>query len=275
MNPPPYADWIGRREQTQECLSGNLVKRIAATLGQAAPAPGDVLPPLWHWAFFQPAIDQLALGRDGHPAHLPLLPPTGNRNRMWAGGRMEFFEPLRVDAQATRSSTLLNVEEKAGRTGALLFATLRHDYLQDGNLCLREDQDIVFREPNPPRLGDGEAMPPADWQDNVEPTTTLLMRYSAVTFNTHRIHYDWPYATGVEGYPGLVVHGPLIATLNLRAFCRANPDVRLRSFAYRGVRPLIAPEPFQVGGRISAPGKAELWAGDERGIAQQAELTFD
>ncbi|MFK0089611.1 hypothetical protein ACIQUS_20225 [Pseudomonas sp. NPDC090755] len=275
MSNSPYAQWIGRREHTEERLGSNLVKRIAATLGQATPAPGDALPPLWHWAFFQPAVDQLELGRDGHPLQLPILPPTVNRNRMWAGGRIEFFEPLRVDALATRISTLLNVEEKTGRGGSLLFATLRHDYQQDGKLCLREEQDIVYREPSPPRLGDGQGLPPADWQETVEPTSTLLMRYSAVTFNAHRIHYDWPYATDVEGYPGLVVHGPLIATLNLRAFCHANPEARLRRFAYRGVRPLIAPEPFQVGGRITAPGQAELWAGDARGIAQQAELTFD
>ncbi|WP_449433183.1 FAS1-like dehydratase domain-containing protein [Pseudomonas putida] len=275
MSNSPYAEWIGRREETQERLAGNLVKRIAATLGQAAPAPGDGLPALWHWAFFQPTVDQLELGRDGHPAQLPILPPTVKRNRMWAGGRIEFFEPLRVDARATRVSTLLNVEEKAGRGGSLLFATLRHDYLQDANLCLREEQDIVYRQPSPPRLGDGQGMPIADWQETVEPTSTLLMRYSAVTFNAHRIHYDWPYATEVEGYPGLVVHGPLIATLNLRAFCRANPEARVRRFAYRAVRPLIAPEPFQVGGRITAPGKAELCAGDERGVAQLAELIFD
>ncbi|VVP33477.1 Mesaconyl-C(4)-CoA hydratase [Pseudomonas fluorescens] len=194
---------------------------------------------------------------------------------MWAGGRVEFFKPLRVDAQASRVSTVLNVEEKAGRTGSLLFVTLGHDYLQDGDLTIREEQDIVYREPTPPRLSSSQALPVADWEEGVEPTPTLLLRYSAVTFNGHRIHYDWPYATKTEGYPGLVVHGPLIATLNLRAFSRANPQSRLRRFAYRGIRPLIAPEPFSVGGRIVAPGQAELWAGNDAGMAQQAELTFD
>lgn len=275
MSTSPYSEWIGRRERTQERLSLGLVQRIAATLGQAAPQSGEALPPLWHWAFFQPAAEPLALGRDGHPVAPAILPPAGERNRMWAGGRVEFFEPLRVDGRANRLSTVLDVEEKSGRSGSLLFVTLRHDYLQDGNLCLREEQDIVFRQPSPPRLGDSQALPPADWQHSVEPTPTLLMRYSAVTFNAHRIHYDWPYATQVEGYPGLVVHGPLIATLNLRAFCQANPQARLRRFAYRGVRPLIAPEPFQVGGLIIAPGQAELWAGNAQGVAQQAELSFD
>ncbi|MCY1397709.1 hypothetical protein D3C76_413200 [compost metagenome] len=275
MSASPYADWIGRSETTHECLNSCLVKRIAATLSEPAPAPGEALPPLWHWAFFQPTVAEGGLGGDGHPAQLPILPRDASRNRMWAGGCVEFFEPLRVDGKAIRCTTLLKAEEKVGRTGALLFVTLRHDYLQDGDLAVREEQDIVYREPTPPKLASDIALPAGDWQEPVVPTSTLLMRYSAVTFNTHRIHYDWPYATEVEGYPGLVVHGPLIATLALRAFCRANPQARLRRFAYRGVRPLIAPQPFSVGGRIKAPGNAELWAGNAAGVAQQAELTFD
>ena len=276
MSESPYADWIGRSEQTHERLNSGLVERIAATLSEKAPAAGEDLPPLWHWAFFQPAVDATGLGADGHPAlGSGLLPLAGKRHRMWAGGRVEFFEPLRVDGLASRITTLLNVEEKVGRTGSLLFVTLRHDYLQDDRLAVREEQDIVYREPTPPRLASSQALPAADWQETVEPTPTLLFRYSAVTFNGHRIHYDWPYATETEGYPGLVVHGPLIATLNLRAFTRANAQARLRRFAYRGLRPLIVPEPFSVGGRIIAPGQAELWAGNDAGMAQQAELTFD
>ena len=194
---------------------------------------------------------------------------------MWAGGRLEFHAPLRVGREASRVTRILNVEEKHGRTGALLFVTLRHDYLQDGHLALREEQDIVYREPSPPRLGGTEALPEGAWREAVEPSPVLLFRYSAVTFNGHRIHYDWPYVTEAEGYPGLVVHGPLIATLSLRAFCRANPQARLRRFAYRGLRPLICPEPFELGGRPSGPGKAEVWAGSGAGIAQRGEVEFD
>src|SRR5690606_37345708 len=138
-----------------------------------------------------------------------------------------------------------------------------------------EEQDIVYREPTPPKLTGNGALPQGSWQETVTPSPTLLFRYSAVTFNGHRIHYDWPYVTQTEGYPGLVVHGPLMATLNLRAFCRANPEARVRRFAYRGVRPLIAPQPFDIGGRIVAPGQAELWTGKAEGVAQQAEVTFD
>lgn len=275
MTDSPYAALIGRSERTTEHLSVSLAKRIAATLGESAPASGQTLPALWHWAFFQPAMEEEGLGNDGHPAHSSLLPAIQNRNRMWAGGRVEFLEALRVGVEATRITTVLKIEEKSGRTGSLLFATLRHDYVQDGRLAIREEQDIVYREPTPPRLASGEALPLAGWQESITPTPVLLFRYSAVTFNSHRIHYDWPYVTETEGYPGPVVHGPLIATLNLRAFCRANPQARVRHFEYRGIRPLISPHPFIVGGRLYAPGRAELWAGNEAGVAQRAELTFD
>ncbi|WP_069865034.1 FAS1-like dehydratase domain-containing protein [Pseudomonas citronellolis] len=275
MSEMSYTSWIGRTQESQEELSTLLVSRLAATLGEPAPAAGEALPPLWHWAFFQDAVPEAGLGADGHPARGGFLPPADGRNRMWAGGRLEFHEPLRVGRQASRVTTILKVEEKHGRTGALLFVTLRHDYLQDGRLALREEQDIVYREPSPPRLGGTEALPEGAWREAVEPSPVLLFRYSAVTFNGHRIHYDWPYVTGAEGYPGLVVHGPLIATLNLRAFCRANPQARLRRFAYRGLRPLISPEPFELGGRPSGPGKAEVWAGNAAGIAQRGEVEFD
>lgn len=272
-----HAAWLGRTERYRETLGATLSRRLAATLSVPAPAPGEPLPPLWHWAYFfepEPA-EEAGLGADGHPARGGFLPPADGRNRMAAGGRFEFHEPLRVEASVERVSTILQVEEKVGRSGALLFVTVRHDFLQDGRLALREEQDIVYREPTPPKLAGGEPMPAADWREAITPTPTLLFRYSAVTFNGHRIHYDWPYVTEAEGYPGLVVHGPLIATLNLQAFCRAHPEARVRRFAYRGQRPLIAPTPFEVGGRIVASGKAELWAGNADGIAQRADVEFD
>jgi len=269
--------WIGRSEQVHDQLSHNLLMRIAATLNERTPDHGEALPPLWQWCFFQEPMPESGLGGDGHPARGGFLPPADNRNRnrMWAGGRVEFIEPLMAGAEAARVSTIKHVEEKQGGTGALLFVTVQHDYLQDGRLAIREEHDIVYREPSPPKTSSSEPMVAGDWREQVTPTSTLLFRYSAVTFNGHRIHYDWPYVTETEGYAGLVVHGPLIATLNLRAFYRANPDARLRRFAYRGLRPMIAPQPFEVGGRIVAPGKAELWAGDGNGLAQKAEVEFD
>jgi itaconyl-CoA hydratase/mesaconyl-C4 CoA hydratase len=157
----------------------------------------------------------------------------------------------------------------------LLFVTVRHDYSQNGQLCLREEQDIVYREPNPPKLASDQAPATAQWSETITPTPTLLFRYSAVTFNGHRIHYDHPYVTATEGYAGLVVHGPMIATLLLRACVRANPQARVRHFAYRGVRPLTVPTPFDVSGRLLEPGQAQLWAGNEAGVAQSADVTFD
>lgn len=273
--PMDFTAWIGRTEEAQDHLSVNLIKRIAATFGEPTPAIGDPLPPLWQWCFFQEPVFESQLGGDGHPARGGFLPPADNRNRMWAGGRVEFLRSLNVGADAHRLSTILHIEEKHGRTGSLLFVTVRHDYSQQGELCVREEQDIVYREPNPPKLSSGDAPEQGDWNEVIEPTPTLLFRYSAVTFNGHRIHYDYPYVTDTEGYSGLVVHGPMIATFNLRAFIRANPDRHVRHFAYRGVRPLNVPAAFRVGGRVVEPGKAQLWAGNDAGVAQSAEVIFD
>ena len=274
MTPSAPETWIGRSQTVHDCISHNLVKRIAATLGEPAPAPGAPLPELWHWAFFQDAVEHSGLGGDGHPARGGFLPPADNRNRMWAGGRLEFIHPLRVDAQVSRRSTIINVQEKHGRTGSLLFVTVQHEYVQDGQRALIEEQDIVYREPSPPKLGGTEPMPQGDWHLHVQPSPTLLFRYSAVTFNGHRIHYDWPYVTETEGYPGLVVHGPLIATLNVQAFVRANPQLTVRRFSFRGVRPLICPDAFDVGGRLIGEGKAQVWAGNQAGQAQVGEIEF-
>ncbi|MDZ3991939.1 FAS1-like dehydratase domain-containing protein [Pseudomonas sp. Teo4] len=267
--------WVGRSETCNDRITHNLVKRIAATLGETPPAPGEALPLLWHWAFFQDPVEAAGLGSDGHPARGGFLPPAQNRNRMWAGSRLEFVTPLRVEAEVSRQSTLLKVEEKQGRTGSLLFVTVRHEYVQDARTALIEEQDIVYREPTPPKLGGTDTAPSGDWQETVTPDATLLFRYSAVTFNGHRIHYDWPYVTETEGYPGLVVHGPLIATLSLRAFQRANPAALVRRFAFRGLRPLISPAPFAVGGRLLESGKAQVWATAAEGMAQAGEVDFD
>lgn len=274
MNSVDLSARIGRRQESQDRISFNLVKRIAATLGEVAPQPGEPLPPLWHWAFFQEPVAASELGPDGHPALGGFLPPAHNRNRMWAGSRIKFYQPLKVEAEVTCVSTILNVEEKHGRTGSLLFVTVRHEYFQDGQRALQDEQDIVYREPTPPKLSGTEALPEGQWQEHIQPDATLLFRYSAVTFNGHRIHYDWPYVTGTEGYPGLVVHGPLIATLNLRAFTKAHPTARLKRFTFRGVRPLISPQPFEVGGRLIDSGKAQVWAGNKDGTAQIGEVEF-
>lgn len=272
---PQPGDWLGRKETSRDEISHNLVRRIAATFSEAPPQSGEALPMLWHWAFFHDPVPESGLGADGHPARGGFLPPAEGRNRMWAGGRLEFIQPLRVGAEAERVTTIIKVEEKTGRTGSLLFVTVKHEYLQLGELAILEEHDIVYREPTPPRLSDNSPLSIATWSENISPSPTLLFRYSAVTFNGHRIHYDWPYVTEAEGYAGLVVHGPLIATLQLRAFQHAHPQARIRKFNHRGVRPLIAPDPFTVSGRITEPGRAELWASNQNGAAQRADIEFD
>lgn len=269
------SQWLGRTQEVHDQLSRNLIQRIAATFNVAAPGHGEELPWLWHWCFFSEAFDTNNLGPDGHPNLGTFMPPAHGRNRMWAGGRLDFFEPLRVGGEATRKTRIEKITEKKGNTGALLFVTLVHEYWQDGRQCILEEQDIVYREPSPPKLSAGEPVQEMDWQETVSPDPVLLFRYSALTFNAHRIHFDWPYVTETEGYPNLVVHGPLTATLSMAAFVRANPLARVHRFAFRGLRPLIAPDAFQVAGRHTGLGSADLWASNASGLCQSAVVDFD
>lgn len=268
------SDWIGKQERSDDTLNEALVKRVAVTLDLPCPQKGQPLPLLWHWAFFQEPATADQLRRDGHPVLGDFLPPVEGRNRMWAGGRLNFIRPLCIGLAAHRHSTIADLKEKQGRTGKLLFVTVHHDYTQRGQTCIQEEQDIVYREPTSPRLSLDTPLPEPEWSQAIRPTPVLLFRYSAVTFNGHRIHYDWPYATEVEGYPGLVVHGPMIATLMVQAFCNAHPGAVPMCLSYRGLRPLIADGDFQVAGRLQAPGRAALWAFNDHGLAHEAEIHY-
>lgn len=275
--------WVGRTESCDDNIDPGHIEKMAITLGAGIPEAGDVLPNLWHWGLFVKPVAYEGLGVDGHPVTGGFLPPAQNRNRMWAGGRVRFLNPLLVGTPATRKSTILAIKEKEGRTGSLTFVTVQHEITQDYVLCISEEQDIVYRQPTPPKLDGSIAAPEAQWSETVEPSTVMLFRYSAVTYNGHRIHYDLDYVTREEGYPGLVVHGPLIATKMSRAFAHAHPDKKVTSFSYRGLRPLIAPAPFEVAGRLvetvaenntENEGRAELWAEQDGTLAHQAEVTF-
>lgn len=271
---PDSSSWIGRHITADSGLDAEHAKRVALTLNDPIPQVGDSLPSLWQWAFFTDSVPTPGLGTDGHPATGTFLPPTGDRIRMWAGGRVNLSKPLLVGVPASKKSTIQAIQEKEGRQGKLLFVTIRHDYTQNGETAISEEQDLVYRRPSPPVLKGTQPAPQSQWTTQVEPHSTLLFRYSAVTFNSHRIHYDFPYVTAEEGYPALVVHGPLIATLMLRGFQNANPDKTVRHFAYRGLRPLVAPTPFHVAGRILPDGKAELWAEQDGTLAHQATVTL-
>lgn len=268
-------DWVGRQQSVTDFISVAHTKKIAYSVNAPVPADGDFLPHLWHWAFFIDPAPLEELGTDGHAARGGFLPPADNRNRMWAGGRLNFVRHLLVGKEATCVSTIKSIVEKEGRTGKLLFVTLEHSYEQDGEVCFIEEQDIVYREPTPPKLTGDIPAPTAQWSQEVRPTTTMLFRYSAVTFNGHRIHYDYPYANREEGYPGLVVHGPLIATKVLQSFTESNPDKKVTYFGFRGVRPLIGTDIFKVEGTFEGQNTAKLWAQQESTIAQTAEVKFN
>lgn len=226
------------------------VAALSAVLDQPEPVAmaGDPLPPLWHWLYFLQWPNQRDLGEDGHPAHGHFLPPIPNRQRMFAGGRCEIIEPLRVGEPAQRISILNTVATKHGTTGELLFVTVRNEYSQHGRACLVEEQDIVYRSgrsggPHPSEL-DTSATPHSDepWRLPLQPDPTMLFRFSALTANAHRIHYDAPYAQGEEGYPGLVVHGPLLVLAMLELVRLNAPSRPVRSLSYRLRRPVFAGE---------------------------------
>lgn len=271
--------WIGRTSSKRDTICPARVDDLGAMLDRAeSPHAGDPLPPLWHWLFFHPTVRQSDLGNDGHPARGTFLPPVPLPRRMWAGGRLEFLQPLRIDQEATQISTVRAVDLKQGSTGPLLFVKVGYEIQdRDGAVLIREEQDLVYRD-----FAAANAAPqrtPAEkleWSMSIVPSASLLFRYSALTFNAHRIHYDLPYATEVEGYPGLVVHGPLIATLMLELLHRFLPGERIRSFAYRAVSPLFQIEPFQVCGRRGATaGEVSLWAQTEAGrVAMLATATL-
>lgn len=247
---PRFDDWIGRSSSSVDRIDERLAKSLEAILGpHLAPVGDGVAPHCIHWCL-SPAIAPMAeLGRDGHPEKSLDLPPVPQPRRMWAGGRIRTLDPLRIGDAVTRVSTIRRVERKVGRSGELWFVTIEHDYRTERGTAVIEDQDLVYREP--PQAG--AAPKPAQMPEprprstafTVDPSTVMLFRYSAITFNGHRIHYDAPYATGVEGYDGLVVHGPIQATL-LYNLALASEGRVPGDFTYRGLAPAFADRPITV-----------------------------
>jgi 3-methylfumaryl-CoA hydratase len=230
---------------------------------------GDPLPPPWHWTLCVPAARQSAIGPDGHPARGGFLPPVPLPRRMWAGGRLTFPQPLRVGEAVQRRSQVVSVEHKCGRSGELVFVLVRHEFHGALGLAITEEHDIVYRDlpvAGAPAPASTPAPAEASWQRDIAPDDVLLFRYSALTFNGHRIHYDRRYVTEVEGYPGLVVHGPLIATLLLDLLRRKLPDATIAAFEFKAVKPLFDIAPFSVHGQPEADGRTvRLWARDAEG----------
>lgn len=244
--------WIGRTARTTDDLAPTQARAAAAMLDAAPPPPavGDELPPLWHWFHFLPNAPQARLGDDGHPPRGDFLPPIPYPRRMFAGARVRVLRPLRLGRPAERTGTVRDVVLKEGRSGRLAFVTVDYAVEQDGVRCLEETQDIVYREPGPPvpapvPVAAWPAVADDAWTRVVTPDPRLLFRFSALTFNAHRIHYDRDWARDAEGYPGLVVHGPLTALLLLE-LARARMARPVVGFEFRGVAPLFDLAPFRL-----------------------------
>ena len=270
---PDLTSWIGRSETVRDTIHPTSVAALTATLDHPAAAvePGTKLPPLWHWLYFLPLHRQSEIGADGHARRGGFLPPVPLPRRMWSGSQFEFRTPVRVGDRVARTSTIDDVTTKTGRTGTLVFVRVRHEVRCNDapDPALIEFHDIVYREAQRP---DDVAPPPqaapaeAAWRREIVPDDVLLFRYSALTFNGHRIHYDRRYVTEVEGYPGLIVHGPLIATLLLDLLRRERPDADVAAFRFKAVRPTFDLYPFHVSGAPQGDGKTvRLWASDHEG----------
>lgn len=271
------AAWVGRSETITDQIDIGRAVAMAATLDSPVSLViGDSLPPLWHWLYFWSAIPASQLGTDGHAQRGEFLPPVTLPRRMWAGGRLKFLAPLPVGTQAERVSRIKAVEVKQGKTGPLVFVIVAHEISVQAKLVIQEEHDIVYRDAL--QLGDsasGTKLAPTDahWSRQISPDPVQLFRYSALTFNGYRIHYDRTYATKVEGYPGLIVHGPLIASLLTDLVSRELPNRTISEFSFRAIAPLFDTEPFSVHGRLEPEGKhVVLWAANSRGeLAMQAE----
>ncbi len=252
-----YQDFLGRTETREDRLDPRLIEGLAATLDRPVPE-GDV-PPLWHWMLFQDWRRPSGVGPDGHPKRGGFLPPVHELpRRMWAGGRLDFHDQaLQADDRVSRLSTIAAISEKSGGSGKLVFVTVRHEITGPRGPVLTEEHDIVYRGTEGAAVRAAEAAPAFEAQARLDllPDALLLFRYSALTGNGHRIHYDMPYVTGEEGYPGLIVHGPLQATLMAQAILdAANRGAvsgrRLLRFAFRGKRPCFAGNALSVLARV-------------------------
>lgn len=263
--------WVGRGQTREQELDLFPARALAALLDRPAmPQPGDELPLAWHWMYFLDTPRRT--GADGHPERGDFLPPVALPRRMWAGGDIDVAQLLRLGDPAQRTSTVHSVDLKHGRSGPLVFVTVVHELSQNGRTCVVEQQHLVYRgaaaaaaEAAEAAAAGERAAQPARWTRRLQPDPPLLFRYSALTYNGHRIHYDREYATRVEHYPALVVHGPLIATLLLDLAARACPQAHPSRFSFRARRPAFDGEPLQLCGAPSTGGIA-LWSTDSAGI---------
>jgi 3-methylfumaryl-CoA hydratase len=263
-----FKDWVGRTDERRDVATAAPLVSLSALLDRDDPAPaeGDRAPPLAHWLYFLPNYRQSEAGPDGHALKGGFMPPAPLPRRMWAGSRLEFLRPLKVGAKIRRLSRIAEVSPKEGRSGPLLFVTVRHEVSDEQGLVLVDEHDVVLRGETALANAPKPAPTNETWRREIHPDPVLLFRYSAVTFNSHRIHYDQPYVTRVEGYPGLVVHGPLIATLLVDLLRRNRPDIVLKGYSFRALRPLYDTASFWTCGLPDEAARtAKLWTRDAEG----------
>jgi 3-methylfumaryl-CoA hydratase len=273
--------WIGKTISHQDTVSAAPIAALAATLDRREPFPntGDPIPHSGHWLYFLEMAPMSDLTPDGHLKRGGFLPPVPLPRRMWAGGHIEFLQPIRVGDQVTRQSEVVALDAKSGSSGHLVFVKVRHTVSTKSGVAVIEDHDIVYREaakPGDPAPSGKSAPTEAHWQRQINANEAVLFRYSAITFNTHRIHYDIDYCRDVEGYPGLIVHGPLQTTL-LLDLCRRQSTRPVRTLSYRATHPIFHHEQFTVNGNLSADGNtAEVWTANSAGYyAMRGNVTFD
>ncbi|MDP3173583.1 MAG: hypothetical protein Q8M88_04030 [Phenylobacterium sp.] len=270
--------WVGRQEEALDVATLSAADRLAAVLDhQAPPWRAGETPPLGHWLYFLPSARQAQMDVDGHPKRGGFLPPVPLPRRMWAGGRQTFAAPLPAEGPLRRRSTIAQVAAKSGTSGELVFVTVRHEVFAGETACVVEEQDLVYREPTAPAAPTAPpvrvaAEPVPDVSRSVTCDAVQLFRYSALTFNAHRIHYDRDYAIHEEGYPGLVVHGPLIATLLMDLQLRDRPNAQVVGFSFRAQRPTFDGRAFSLNLKRTEAG-ADLWAAGEDGtVAMSAKV---
>jgi len=274
-------NWIGKTQSVEDFLAPWPSKALIATLDErdAEPRMGDPLPPLWHWLHFLVVAPLSIVGPDGHGERGEFLPPIDLPRRMWAGSRFRFDgAPIRIGETAKRVSAIKSIEPKTGATGAMVFVTVEHTLSGPKGTSLVEEHDIVYREAAKPGEAMREPKPaPSDatTAKTIVADPVLLFRFSALTFNGHRIHYDQPYVTGVEGYPGLIVHGPLMGLLQIELARRAVPDKTPATFEFRALSPAFSGAPFTVAARREPDGSLATWIANAKGgLAQQGKATF-
>tara|TARA_B110000858_G_scaffold193768_1_gene246961 strand:+ start:61694 stop:62560 length:867 start_codon:yes stop_codon:yes gene_type:complete len=277
-----FQEWIGKTQSTSSILTTAPLEGLAATLerNHTPFSTGDALPPLWHWLYFLAPAKQSELAEDGHPKRGDFLPPIPLPRRMWAGSRLKFIRPLLAGENIQRRSTIKSITLKEGRSGKLGFVCVAHELSDSSGVALQEEHDIVFRD-----MASGQTSAKAaikadehfDFTRTVTPDPVLLFRYSALTFNGHRIHYDREYCKDVESYPGLVVHGPMLATFLLELLNGHYPNANVSNFSFKAMKPVFDIESFHIrGNKPDNTGKAKLWIADNDGnlcMEAQAELS--